>query len=222
MKKWTLIDKASTPDGDIIALYEHDRDYVIRINGQELMSTRKHASEEALASLACQPFSRKKKIRALIGGLGLGFTLRAALNALGKDAHVVVAEIIPAVVLWNRNPTYPLAASALVDERVEVIEKDVVEVIRSNPSGFDVIMLDVDNGPFGISVNSNKNLYREKGLLLAKEALRPGGCLGIWSAQADPLFAKFMSQVGFIVDVQQAPAYKSSGQLHTIFLGRVS
>jgi len=224
MKKWTLIDKATTPDGGVIALYEHDGDYAIRIDGQELMSTRKHASEEALAALTCRPFIQKRGVRVLIGGLGFGFTLRAALAGLGKDAHVVVAELIPAVVSWNRNPSYPLAAASLADPRVTVVERDVVEVIRSSRSGFDAILLDVDNGPSGLCVESNGRLYNEKGLHHAREALRPGGCLGIWSSQADPLFAKRLGRAGFTVEVQRSPAHAAPGKSgslpHTLFLGR--
>lgn len=222
MKKSTLVDKASTPDGGVISLHEHDGDYTIRLNGQELMSTRKHASEEALAAVTCRAFTQKKRASVLIGGLGLGFTLRAALSALGKDARIVVAELIPAVVLWNRNPAYPLAGQSLADRRVEVVERDVAAVIRSSPSGFDAILLDVDNGPSGLCLESNAKLYSKTGLQLAKAALRPGGCLGIWSSQADPIFAKFMGQAGFTVDVQRAPAHKSSSLPHTLFLGRLA
>lgn len=217
MKKWTFIDKAATPDGGEIALYERDGDYFIRINGQELMSTRKHASEEALATQACQAFSKKRKVRLLIGGLGCGFTLRAALASLGKEAHVVVAELIPAVVAWNKNPAYPLAAKSLTDPRAEVVVADVAQVIRSRPSGFDAILLDVDNGPNGLCIASNNKLYTKAGLASAKAALRPDGCLGIWSSQADPAFAKFMERSGFKVEIQRAP-----GSSHTLFLGRIN
>lgn len=219
MKKSTLIDKAATPDGGVIALYEHDGSYTIRINGHELMSTRRHDSEEALATRACQPLRQHEKVRVLIGGLGFGFTLRAALHQLGADAQVVVAEIIPAVVSWNRNPAYPFGGPALADPRVQVCEQDVADVIQANPAGFDVILLDVDNGPCALSAKTNQYLYDTSGLRRTKAALRPGGCLGIWSAGDDPGFAKHMRQAGFRVDVQRAQAHASSRAAHVIFLG---
>ncbi len=213
MKKRVLKEQAKTPKDGVIALYEHDGSYSIRVNGYDLMSTRKHASEDSLATLGCKPFSQKKGVRVLIGGLGFGFTLRTALAILGDDAEIVVAEIIPEVVSWNR--TYPLAGDSLADRRVQVVEKDVAEVIRDNPSQFDVILLDVDNGPFGLSVDSNEKLYHPAGLSQTKAALRPGGCLGIWSAQADPKFAARMEEAGFAVTSERV-------QSQTIFLGRVS
>lgn len=221
MKPWIMIDTATTPDGGVIALYRHDQSYAIRVNGYELMSTRTHASEEALATLTCQPLSAQKKVRVLIGGLGLGFTLRAALSALGRDAHIVVAELIPAVVAWNRNPLYPLASATLADPRVQVMEQDVLQIIRASPASFDAILLDVDNGPAAVSVEVNQRLYRAAGLRQAQAALRPGGCLGIWSAQADPAFAKLLHHVGFTVTTHTTPAHATSGPRHTVLIGHV-
>lgn len=222
MKKSTLIDKAATPDGGVIALYEHDGSYTIRINGHELMSTRRHDSEEALATRACQPFRQQKNVRVLIGGLGFGFTLRAALHLLGADAYVAVAEIVPAVVAWNRNPAYPFAGRELADPRVQICEQDVAEVIQADPAGFDVILLDVDNGPCGLSAASNQLLYDRSGLRRTKAALRPGGCLGIWSAGDDSGFGKRMRQAGFRVEAQHAQAHASSRATHVLFFGWLS
>lgn len=221
MKPWILIETAATPDGGVIALYRHDQSYTIRINGQELMSTHHHASEEALATLTCRPLAAHTQARVLIGGLGFGYTLRAALSALGADAHVVVAELMPAVVAWNRNPAYPLAAAALADPRVQVVEQDVLHVMRACPARFDAILLDVDNGPTALSVEANQRLYRTAGLRQAKAALRPNGCLGIWSAQADPRCAKLLHQVGFTVTTHRTPAHATSGPRHTVLIGHV-
>src|SRR5258708_5965589 len=130
LKKWTLVDRTLAPDGTTISLYEHDGDYSIRAGAAELMSTRRHASEEKLAELACQHVRDKPGARVLVGGLGFGHTLKAALSALAADAAVVVVEILAAVIAWNRNPAFPLAADALADPRVVVVRRDVVEVIR--------------------------------------------------------------------------------------------
>lgn len=224
MKKWTQLEKAATPDGGVIALFEHDGSYTIRLNGMDLMSTRRYASEEDLATLTCQLLSKKQGARVLIGGLGCGFTLRAALAALGPDAQVVQAELIPAVVVWNRNPVYHLAADALADKRTQVVERDVAEVIRQNPARFDAILLDVDNGPSGLTTDSHgplSRLYGEAGLCECKRALRPGGCLGVWSAQAAPGFAKLMDELGFTIETHRAPAHRSAGLAHTLYLGQL-
>jgi spermidine synthase len=220
LKRWTAIDKSTTPNGGIIQLDERDGVYYIRVNGKELMSTRKHSSEETLADLTCRPLLQMPNVKVLIGGLGFGFTLRAALAALGDDAQIVVAELIPAVVTWNRNPQYKLAFESLADKRVQVIEKDVQEVIRSSHAQFDVILLDVDNGPSALCAAGNQKLYFESGLHKIKTALRMDGCLGVWSATDDPAFLKRMRRAGFVADVKHVHAYGSSGQSHTLFIGR--
>ena len=147
MKKWTTVDQALTPDGKTISLNEHDGSYAIRVAGIPLMSTRQHASEEKLAELACARVREIRRARVLVGGLGFGFTLKAALAALAADATVVMAEILGSVIAWNRNPAFPLAAEALADPRVVVLQQDVGEVIREARGSFDSIILDVDNGP---------------------------------------------------------------------------
>lgn len=219
MKKRVSIEKSPTPNGGIMQLFERDGEYSVSVNGKELMSTRRHASEEALATIACRPLARKIGAKVLIGGLGLGFTLRAALRALADDAEVVVAELMPAVVKWNRDPRLDLASDALSDKRVRVFEQDVVEVIRSGPSRYDAILLDVDNGPVGLSVKGNQRLYEEAGLKMARAALRPGGCLGIWSAAEQAGFCKRMEKAGFRVRVEKTPAHPSLKQRHALYFG---
>ena len=146
VKRVERLGEAVAPDGSVLTLYRHDRDYVIRVDGQELMSTRRHHSEDVLAELVCAPLRERAGARVLIGGLGLGFTLRAALGSLAPDARVVVAEIVEEVIRWNRNPDYALAADALRDPRVELRHDDVANVLQAGAGGFDAIMLDVDNG----------------------------------------------------------------------------
>jgi spermidine synthase len=220
MKKWTLIDSALMPDGRTVSLHEHDGAYTVRVDAAELMSTRRHASEEKLAQLACAHLTSVSTARVLIGGLGFGFTLKAALATLRADATVVMAEILAAVVAWNRNPSFPLAADALADRRVTLVQKDVAEVIRESRDAFDSIILDVDNGPAALSTAGNRRLYDLNGLRLAHAALRPGGCAAFWSAAPDPAFAKLMARAGFAVDVQRCRAHPGSGSRHTLFIGR--
>jgi spermidine synthase len=221
VKPWNLIDRTPTPDGKTISLHEHDGSYFIRVDGVPLMSTRQHTSEERLAELACAHVRGVPGARVLIGGLGFGFTLRAALNALAPDATVVVAEILAAVVEWNRNPAYPLAADAMADPRVTVLQRDVGEVIRESREEFDSILLDVDNGPAAMSTAGNQRLYDPAGLRSTRAALTFGGCAAFWSAAPDPEFPKLMARAGFAVDVQHVRARGNSGARHTIFLGRV-
>jgi len=220
MKKWTAVETALMPDGKTISLNEHDGNYFIRVDGADLMSTRRHASEERVAELACAHVAAIRGSRVLIGGLGFGFTLKAALSALSADATVVMVEILAAVVAWNRNPSFNLAARALADPRVIVLQRDVGEVIRESQGSFDSIILDVDNGPAALSTVSNHRLYDSEGLHRARAALRPGGCVAIWSAAADPAFEKRMTRVGFDVDVQHCGPHANSGGRHTLFIGR--
>jgi spermidine synthase len=220
LKKWTLAGRTLTPDGKIVSLHEHDGSYTIRVDGAELMSTRRHSSEEQIAKLACAHLKEAPGARVLVGGLGFGFTLRAALAALGSDAKVVVAEILAAVVAWNRNPEFGLAMDALADPRVTVVERDVADLIREGRASFDSIILDVDNGPNALSAAGNGRLYEAAGLRLAHAALRPMGCVAFWSAARDSAFEKLMAQAGFAVTVHRRPAHKNSGPWHTLYLGR--
>jgi spermidine synthase len=221
LKKWTSVDTSVMPDGKTISLNEHDGSYSIRVDGADLMSTRRHASEEKIAEVACARAAEIRGARVLIGGLGFGFTLRAALSALAADATVVVAEILPAVVAWNRNPAFNLAADAIADPRAIVLQKDVADVIVESRSGFDSIILDVDNGPAALSTEGNHRLYDFRGLRLTRAALRAGGCVAIWSAAPDPAFERLMGRAGFAVDVQRCRAHANSGGRHIIFVGRV-
>ncbi len=216
-----MVDSALMPDGKTISLYEHDGTYSIRVGGTELMSTRRHASEEKLAELACAQAKTISAPRVLIGGLGFGFTLKAALSVLPGDATVVLAEILAAVIAWNRNPSFGLAADAMTDRRVTVLQRDVADAIAESRDAFDCIILDVDNGPAALSTEGNHRLYSAKGLHLIRTALCPGGCLAIWSAAPDPAFEKLLARAGFVVDVQRCRPHANSGGWHIVFVGRV-
>lgn len=220
MKRWISLDAARTPGGKTISLHQHDRDYAIRVDGVSLMSTRTHASEDRVAELACAHAKQIRSARVLIGGLGFGFTLSSALAALAPDAKVVVAEILAAVVAWNRNPLFPLAGAAMTDPRVTVVNRDVVDVIRESTGGFDSIVLDVDNGPAALSDEGNRRLYDLEGLRLTLAALRPGGCAAFWSAAGDAAFEKLIARAGFEVEVERCRAHANGGSWHTLFLGR--
>jgi spermidine synthase len=198
------------PDGTVLTLHEHDGDYVIRVNGVELMSTRRHASEERLAELACLPARNTPGAQVLIGGLGFGFTLRAALRCLASDARVVVAELLPEVVAWNENPSFALAREALADARVDVRLVDVACVLEHSPGLFDAIMLDVDNGADPLTTAGNARLYRDEGIATTIAALRPGGRVAYWSAQADPAFEGLLRRAGLIVRVTKVRAHGSA------------
>lgn len=221
MKKWTTLERALTPDGKTISLEEHDGSYAIRVDGVPLMSTRQHASEEKLAELACAHLRGIRQSRVLVGGLGFGFTLKAVLASLPASATVIVAELLDAVVAWNRNPSLPLGAEALADRRVTVRQQDAGEVIREARGNFDSIILDVDNGPAALSADGNARLYDAGGLRHARAALRPAGCLAVWSVAPDQAFQKRLEQAGFRVEVQRCRSHGSSGRWHTLFLARL-
>jgi len=221
MKKTVLRDQATTLDGKIMTLHEHDGVFTIRIEGTELMSSRQHHSEEKIGELACAHIKKKSpSARVLIGGLGLGFTLRAALKSLAADAVVVVVEIMPAVIQWNLIPEYKLGADAMADPRVQIIEGDVADVLRRNHGKFDSIILDIDNGASELSVQSNSRLYQATGLSMVKAALKPDGCLGIWSAKNDPVFIQLMSQCGFTVTVERVRTHSNGGGWNFLFIAR--
>jgi spermidine synthase len=222
MKKTILRDQATTPDGSLMTLHEHDSVFMIRVDGVELMSTRQHHSEERLAELACDQIrSTASAVRVLIGGLGLGFTLRAALAQLGPNATVVVVELMPAVIEWNQTPEFGLGADALADPRVEIIAGDVADVLKTSRGRFDAIILDVDNGASGLTAAANGRLYSAAGLSMARSALRPGGCLAVWSANADPAFVQRMGQSGFTVTVERARTHPTGGSWNSLFIGRI-
>jgi spermidine synthase len=210
------LEQATAPDGTVLTLYRHDGAYTIRVDGVELMSTRRHHSEDKLAELACTPLRDVANARVLIGGLGLGFTLRAALEALGPDAAVVVVEIIADVIEWNRK--YRLGHAALDDPRVDLRHDDVANVLRENPGMFDAIILDVDNGADALTTAGNARLYSCAGIGMAKAALRPNGCLAYWSASDDRKFERMLRGAGFAVEVVKVRAHSTSGGFYTLFI----
>jgi spermidine synthase len=218
MKKLERLAEARTPDGTVLALFRHGGDYVIRADGAELMSTRHHHSEDRLAELACAPLRDRAGARALIGGLGFGFTLKAALRILPADAGVVVAELVRAVIDWNERPDYGLAGAALRDPRVTLRHADVAQVLRESAGAFDAIMLDVDNGPDPMTTSGNGALYGDAGVRMSAAALRPDGRLLYWSAQDDRAFERTLRRAGLTVNTSRVWSHGTSGALHTLFV----
>jgi spermidine synthase len=220
MKPQHTLGRSSTPDGGEIVLYERDGAFTIRVNGLELMTSRAHGSEEELATLTLAKV-KSKQPKVLVGGLGMGFTLRAVLDAVPKSAKVMVAEILPAVVAWNRNELAHLADSPLDDPRVAVVERDVSEIIAAGPSAFDAVLLDVDNGPAALTVSENERLYGATGLAATHRCLRSGGVLGVWSADPDRGFEKRLAKAGFKASTETVPARRGAkGPKHTIFVAQ--
>ena len=221
MKPWELLGDSHTPDGTHLTLMKRDREHVIFADGKILMSSRMHGSEEALAALACAHITKASAPRVLVGGLGLGFTLRATLDVLQPRASVVVAELVPGVVEWNRGPLGPLAGHPLDDPRVRVAEGDVTVIMRKDTERFDAILLDVDNGPDAFTSALNAGLYANHGVTLAHATLRPGGVLAVWSAWEDRKFEQRLRWAGFAVSMHRVRArLKQGGPRHTIFLAK--
>lgn len=222
MKPWELLGQTRTPDGEDMSLTRQGSEYVILASGKSLMSSRMHGSEEALAMLACREVRRLEEPCVLVGGLGMGFTLRATLDLLPPDATVLVAELVPAVVEWNRGPLGPLAGHPLKDTRVTIDVGDVAATLRSSTRRFDVVLLDVDNGPAAFTASHNTRLYDEGGLAAVRAALKAGGVLAIWSAWEDRKFEQRLRYGGFTVQVERVRGrLKRGGPRHTIFLGRL-
>ncbi len=191
---------------------------MIVLDRSELMSTRMRGSEEALATMSCARIAGRDRPRVLIGGYGMGFTLRAALAALPDDSVITVAELVPEIITWARGPMAEIAAGCLDDPRVRLIQDDVVAIIRSSPDCFDAILLDVDNGPDGLVREANGQIYSERGLRAAKAALAPDGVLAIWSAAKDERFARRLSRGGFAVDEVSVRARSNGkGPKHVIW-----
>jgi len=220
MKPYERLGEARTPNGSVLALYRHDGAYLIRADGVELMSTRRHLSEDRLAEVACAPLQHTPNARVLIGGLGLGFTLRAALHALPADAEVVVAELLAEVIAWNANTEYELSADAMRDPRVRMVHDDVVNVLSANPGGFDAIMLDTDNGPDGMLMSENARLYIAKGIVTTVTALRPGGVIAYWSVEDDPKFLRALTRAKLTVETLRVRAHDTAGPMHTLYVAR--
>ena len=219
MKQATLLEQVKTPDGSTLALVERDGQYAIRVNGRELMSTRHSFSEEQLGVVACQPRATLDAACVLIGGLGLGFTLRAALANLARNARVLVAELLPEVVAWNRNPAYPLASVELADPRTEVLIGDVADIMVRCPDSFDAIMLDADNQTTSMNTAGNTSLYHPAGIARVWRKLVPGGTVVYWSAGEDPLLAKRLASGGFDVEVRRVRKHPTSGGHHVLLVG---
>lgn len=220
MIPWELLDTAKVPgDAADLRLKRRGAEFSILLGTRELMNSRLSGSEEALAQLSCRKIAGRKHPNVLIGGLGMGFTLRAALKELGPDAKVTVAELVPAVVAWARGPMAELFAGCLDNPRVAIHEGDVGALMRSAAGAWDAIMLDVDNGPEGFTRKENDALYSPAGLQTALRALRPGGVFSVWSATPDDRFAKRLERTGLPVEEVRIKAHRGrSGARHVIWL----
>ena len=222
MTPWILLDNVQVPgNGGELSLYQRGDEFSIRIKGHgELMNSRIHGSEDALAELTCARLVDGDKPRLLIGGLGMGFTLAAALRHVSKQAQLVVAELVPAVVEWNRGPLGEQAGHPLRDPRVTIEKADVADILMNEQQAYDAILLDVDNGPEGLTRKENDRLYSINGLNKAYAALRPQGVLAVWSAGPDKSFLQRLRKVGFEVDEVRVRARGSKGARHIIWFAR--
>lgn len=219
MLPWETLQTSTTPDGAPATLSRRGEEFALFIGGHVLMTSREHDSEVAFANLTCDALPSRDAPRVLVGGLGFGFTLRAALDRLGPRAEVRVVELLPALIEWNRGPLSSLSGSALTDRRVTAVAADVRDVIKREAKRWDAILLDVDNGPFQLSHPDNAKLYSERGLASAYEALAPAGVLSVWSAAPDPAFARRLEKAGFTVEVAHPPTRKKRSH-HVVFIAR--
>ncbi|HEY3794244.1 MAG TPA: spermidine synthase [Bradyrhizobium sp.] len=219
MIPWLQIDSAPVPGADVeLRLMRRGAEFSMMLGPNELMNSRLSGSEEALATLACRRIERVRRPQVLIGGLGMGFTLRAALKVLGSDARIVVAELVPAVIAWARGPMADLFGDSLGDLRSTIRSADVIDVIHASASAFDAMLLDVDNGPEGLTRQANDALYDLGGLKAIRRALRPHGVLAVWSSGPNPSFSKRLRSAGFEVDeVGVRATTKRSGAHHVIW-----
>jgi spermidine synthase len=219
MIPWLHIDSAVVPGADVeLRLMRRGDEFSMMLGDNELMNSRLSGSEEALATLTCRRIESNKRPDILIGGLGMGFTLRAALAVLGPEARIVVAELVPAVIAWARGPMAPLFGGSVSDPRASIREADAVDVIRSHASAFDAILLDVDNGPEALIRKANDSLYDSKGLKSIHRALRPGGVLAIWSSGPNAAFTKRLGDAGFEVnEVNVRATARRKGARHLIW-----
>ena len=211
MIPWKLLDSAKVPGGQELRLWQRGQEFSIRLGRDELMNSRIHGSEEELATLACDRVGDRPAPRLLVGGLGMGFTLRTALDALKKESKVVVAELMPAVIAWNMSLLAALTGNSLDDPRVSLIEGDVGEAIRAEADAYDAILLDVDNGPEGLTRVANDTLYDLDGLNAARRALKANGVLLVWSAGEDQKFTQRLRRSGFEVEVIRTRARGAKG-----------
>lgn len=223
MKPLNLLGQATSRDGTVLKLVRRADEFIILANGKSLMSSRMHGSEEALATFACRRARTLARPTVLIGGLGMGFTLRASLDLLPPDAIVVVAEIVPAVVEWNRGPLASLAGQPLDDPRVRVEIDDVAVTLTSRPGQFDALLLDVDNGPTPFGGPNNAGLYDDRGIAAAFAALKMDGVLAVWSAREDRKFEQRLRHGRFNVEVERVRGrLNRAGPRHTIFVAHKS
>ena len=220
MTPWVTLDRALSTDGSELALARRDQQFAIRVDGQVLMSSESHGSEEKLAQHGCSGLRAVPRARVLVGGLGMGFTARAALDVLGADARVDVVELVSAVVTWNRDLIGHLAGAPLLDRRLRVIESDVADTIAAARGRYDAILLDVDNGPQALTSYHNKRLYTPAGLARARRALRDRGTLAVWSAFEARPFTDRLRQSGFEVSVKRVRAHGTSSHRHALWLAR--
>jgi spermidine synthase len=219
MIPWLQIDTARVPGADVeLRLMRRGDEFSMMLGPNELMNSRLSGSEEALATLVCRRIEAVKAPHLLIGGLGMGFTLRAALAVLGSEARIVVAELVPAVIAWARGPMAGIFGNSLNDPRASLVSADVVEMIRSHAAAFDAILLDVDNGPEGLVRKANDALYNLTGLKAIRRALRPGGVLAVWSSGPNPSFSRRLCDAGFDVnEVAVRATTKRKGARHVIW-----
>ncbi len=216
---WTELDSTPIPGAPgLMRLMRRGDEISIAVGTSELMTNQFRSSERALATLACARLREAPRPRILIGGLGMGFTLRGALDALGPDATVVVAELVPAVATWARGPLSPLFGGSLDDPRVELRVEDVHRTIQSGPAQFDAILLDVDNGAHGLTRRANDRLYDLQGLKRARFALRPNGVLAVWSGGPDRKFKARLKLAGFTVREERVYANGISGRRHIVWI----
>ena len=213
MNPWQLLGRAQIPgEGAELVLYRRDSEFSLRVDNQELMNSRVHGSEEAMSTLGCQHLAKRPSARVLIGGLGMGYSLRTALDILGEDAQVVVAELVPAVVEWNRGVLADLAGRPLDDGRTELRVADVAQLIKTSRADYDAILLDIDNGADAIVREDNNWLYSLPGLTATYAALRRGGVLATWCAGPQPAFLKRLRRSGFEADEVKVPARSGSSR----------
>jgi spermidine synthase len=221
MIPWELLGRTTTPGGEEMALMRQSGEYVILAGGKPLMSSRMHGSEEALSEVACRDARGLDEPCVLVGGLGMGFTLRATLDVLPGTATVIVAELVEGVVEWNRGPLAALAGHPLADPRTRVEVGDVGRLLRDSRRRFDAVLLDVDNGPDAFTTSGNTWLYGDKGLAAIRAALTEHGTLAVWSAREDRRFEQRLRYAGFAVEVVRVRArLKKGGPRHVIFVGR--
>lgn len=212
MKPTIKLGTTNTPDGGEMILYRHDHDFSIKINGHDLMNSRQHESEMELARLGCAHLAGHTAPRVLIGGLGMGYTLRQTLDMLGPDASVIVSELLPAVVDWNRDYMGELNGQPLDDKRTEVVTGDIYQLLSRSKNKFDAILLDIDNGPSAIVDSGNQRLYSPAGIQTCRRALRKNGCLAIWSGVSSKAFEQILMSCGFHVRRYKLNAYRGSSK----------